>query len=78
MGPGELLVGKKCVAPAFTIVRSGFELFRLCCSRYIMGIISCELSEPLSMFLFQFTVSVVSAKSTCNCPAVASSIFQEW
>ena len=46
---GELLVGKKCVAPAFAIfiARSEFELFQLCHSHYIMGIRSCELSEPL-------------------------------
>ena len=44
-GMGELLVGKKCEAPAFAIARSGFELFRLCHSHYIMHCIrSCELS----------------------------------
>ena len=32
--------------PALAIARSGFEPFRLCHGHYIMGIRSCELSEP--------------------------------
>ena len=52
-GMGELLVGKKCEAPAFAIARSGFELFRLCHSHYIMHCIrSCELSEPFTFGFF--------------------------
>ena len=38
-------VGEKEVG-AFAIARSGFEPFRLC-HDYVMGIRSCELSEPL-------------------------------
>ena len=41
-------VGKKLLRRRqFAIARSGFELFQLCHSHYIMGIRSCELSEPL-------------------------------
>ena len=34
------------LAAGFAIARSGFELFRLCHGYYVMGIRSCELSEP--------------------------------
>ena len=39
---------KLAARAGFAIARSGFELFRLCHGYDVMGIRSCELSEPLT------------------------------